>query len=85
MKERPFILKVHWVNPIGSMLVPMAVTTVGSLSVERINCRDSKVLRLMQLMDAPVSYNALISILEAFITKTVPVVGPTATVQISTK
>ena len=83
MKERPFILKVHWVNPIGSMLVPVVVMTVGSLSVERINCRDSKVLRLMQLMDAPVSYNALISILEAFIGKTVPVVDPTATVQIS--
>ena len=85
MKERPFILKVHWVNPIGSMLVPVAVTTVGSLSLVRVNFRDSKVLRLMQLIDAPVSYSALISMLEAFIRKTVPVVGPTATVQISTK
>ena len=85
VKERPFILKVHWVNPIGSMLVPVAVTTVGSLSLERVKCRDSKVLRLIQLIDAPVSYSTLISILEAFIGKTVPVVGPTATVQISTK
>ena len=85
MKEHPFILKVHWVNPIGSMLVPVAVTTVGSLSLVRVNCRDSKVLRLMQLIDAPVSYSALISMLEAFIGKTVPVVDPTATVKISTK
>ena len=85
MKECPFILKVHWVNPIGSILVPVVVTTVGSLSLVRVNCRDSKVLRLMQLNDTPVSYSALISMLEAFIGKTVPVVGPTATVQISTK
>ena len=85
VKERPFILKVHWVNPIGSMLVPVVVTTVGSLSLERVKCRDSKVLRLIQLIDAAVSYSALISILEAFIGKTVPVVGPTAIVQISTK
>ena len=51
----------------------------------RVNCKDSKVLRLMQLIDAPVSCSALILMLEAFIGKTVPVVGPTATVQISTK
>ena len=67
------------------MLVPVAVMTVGSLSLVRVNYRDSKVLRLMQLIDAPVSYSALILMLEAFIGKTVPVVGPTATVQISTK
>ena len=76
---------MHWVNPTGSMLVPVVVTTVESLSLVRVNCRDSKVLMLMQLIDAPVSYSALILMLEAFIGKTVPVVGPTATVQISTK
>ena len=85
VKERPFILNVHWVNPTGSMLVPVAVTTVGNLSLVRVRCRDSKVLRLMQLIDAPVSYSALILMLEASIGKTVPVVGPTAMVQISTK
>ena len=89
MKECPFLLNVHWVNPTGSMLVPVAVTTVGNLSLVRVRCRDSKVLRLMQLIDAPVLYSALILMLEAFIGKTVdifvPVVGPTAMVQISTK
>ena len=85
MKEHLFILNVHWVNPTGSMLVPVAVTTVGNLSLVRVRCRDSKVLRLMQLIDAPASYSALILKLEAFIGKTVPVVGPTAIVQISTK
>ena len=84
-KEHPFILKMHWVSPTGSMLVPVAVMTVGSLSLVRVNRRDSKVLRLMQLIDAPASYSALILMLEDFIGKTVPVVGPTATVQISTK
>ena len=85
VKERPFILNAHCVNPTGSMLVPVAVTTVGNLSLVRVRCRDSRVLRLMQLIDAPVSYSALILKLEAFIGNTVPVVGPTAIVQISTK
>ena len=70
---------------MGSILVPVAVTTVGNLSLVRVRCRDSKVLRLMQLIDAPVSYNALILKLEAFIGKTVPIAGPIAIVQISTK
>ena len=39
----------------------------------------------MQLIDAPVSYNALILMFEVVIGKIVPVVGPTAMVQISTK
>ena len=68
-----------------SMLVPVAVTTVGNLSLVRLRLRDSKVLRLMQLIDAPVSYNALILMFEVVIEKIVPVVGPTAMVQISTK
>ena len=85
MKEHPFILNVHWVNPMGSMLIPVAVTTVGNLSLVMFRCRDSKVLRLVQLIDAPVSYNALILMLEVLIGKTVPVVGPTAMVQISKK
>ena len=85
MKECPFILNEHWVNPMGSMLVPVAVMTVGNLSLVRLRWRDSKVLILIQLIDAPVSYNALILMLEVLIGKTIPVVGPTAMVQISTK
>ena len=85
VKERPFMLNVHWVNPMGSMLVPVAVTTVGNLSLVRSRLRDSKVLRLMQLINAPVSYNSLILMFEVVIGKIVPVVGPTAMVQISTK
>ena len=77
------MLNVHLVNSMGSMLVPVTVTTVGNLSLVRL--RDSKVLRLMQLIDAPVSYNALILLFEVVIGKIVPVVGPTAMVQISTK
>ena len=67
------------------MLVPVAMTTVGNLSLVRLRWRDSKVLRLIQLIDALVSYNALILMLEVVTGKTVPVVGPTAMVQISTK
>ena len=70
---------------MGSSLVPVAVTTVGNLSLVRLGWRDSKVLRLMQLIDALVSYNALILMLEVVIGKIVPIVGPTAMVQISTK
>ena len=39
----------------------------------------------MQLFVAPVSYKALILMSELLIGKTVPVVGPMAIVQISTK
>ena len=39
----------------------------------------------MQLFIAPVSYKALILMFELLIGKTVPVVGPMAIVQISTK
>ena len=79
------MLNVHWVNPIGSKLVPVAVTTIGNLSFVRLNLRDSKVLRLIQLVDAPVSYSVLILTLYQVIGKIVPVVGPTAMVQVSTK
>ena len=79
------MLKVHRVNPMGSMLVPVAITTDGNLSLVRLSLRDSKVFRLIQLMDAPVSYSALILIPELVIGKIVPVVGPTAMVQICTK
>ena len=72
-------------NLIGSILVPVAVTMKGHLSSVNFNFKDSKVLRLMQLFVAPVSYRALILMFELFIGKTVPVVGPTAIVQISTK
>ena len=72
-------------NPIGSILVPVAVTMKGHLSFVNFNFKDSKVLRLMQLFIAPVSYSALILMFELFIRKTVPVAGPTAIVQISTK
>ena len=77
--------KVHWVNPIGSILVPVAVTTRGNLSFVRLSLSESKVLRLIQLMEAPVSYSAFIFTLLQLIGKTVPVAGPTAIVQISTK
>ena len=72
-------------NPIGSILVPVAVTTKGHLSSVSFNFKDSKVLRLIQLFVAPVSYKALILMFELSIGKTVPVVGPMAIVQISTK
>ena len=77
--------KVHWVNPVGSILVPVAVTTRGNLSFVRLSLSESKVLRLIQLMEAPVSYSALIFTLLQLIGKTVPVAGPTAIVQVSTK
>ena len=77
--------KVHWVNPIGSILVPVAVTTRGNLSFVRLSLIESKVLRLIQLMEAPVSYSAFIFTLLQLIGKTVPVEGPTAIVQVSTK
>ena len=77
--------KVHWVNPIGSILVPVAVTTRGNLSFVRLSLSESKVLRLIQLMEAPVSYSAFIFTLLQVIGKTVPVEGPTAIVQVSTK
>ena len=77
--------KVHWVNPIGSLLVPVAVMTRGNLSFVRLSLSESKVLRLIQLMEAPVSYSAFIFTLLQLIGKTVPVEGPTAIVQVSTK
>ena len=77
--------KVHWVNPIGSILVPVAVTTRGNLSFVSLSLSESKVLRLIQLMEAPVSYSAFIFTLLQLIGKTVPVAGPTAIVQVSTK
>ena len=77
--------KVHWVNPIGSILVPVAVMTRGNLSFARLSLSESKVLRLIQLMEAPVSYSAFIFTLLQLIGKTVPVEGPTAIVQVSTK
>ena len=85
MKEHPLMRKVHWVNPIGSILVPVAVTTRGNLSFVRLSLSESKVLRLIQLMEAPVSYSAFIFTLLQLIGKTVPVAGPTAIVQVSTK
>ena len=77
--------KVHWVNPIGSILVPVAVMTRGNLSFVRLSLSESKVLRLIQLIEAPVLYSAFIFTLLQVIGKTVPVEGPTAMVQVSTK
>ena len=85
VKERPLISKEHCVNPTGSILVPVAVMMKGHLSSVSFNFKDSNVLRLMQLFIAPVSYKALILMSELLIGKTVPVVGPTAIVQISTE
>ena len=77
--------KVHWVNPIGSILVPVAVMTRGNLSFDKLSLSESKVLRLIQLMEAPVLYSAFIFTLLQVIGKMVPVEGPTAIVQVSTK
>ena len=85
MKERPLMKNVHWVNPIGSILDPVAVTTRGNLSFVRLSLSELKVLRLIQLMEAPVSLSAFIFTLLQVIGKTVPVAGPTAIVQVSTK
>ena len=54
-------------------------------SLVRLSLSESKVLRLIQLMEAPVSYSAFIFTLLQVIGKTVPVAGPTAIVQVSTK
>ena len=78
-------IKRHSVNPIGSILIPVAVRMKGHLSFVSFSFKDSKVLRLMQLFVAPVSYKALILRPKLLIGKTVPVAGPTAIVQISTK
>ena len=85
VKERPLISKEHCVNPTGSILVPVTIMMKGHLSFVSFNFKDSKVLRLMQLFIASVSYKALILMPELLIGKTVPVVGLTAIVQISTK
>ena len=77
--------KVQWVNPIGSILVPVAVMKRGNLSFDKFSLSESKVLRLIQLVEAPVSYSAFIFTLLQVIGKTVPVEGPTAIVQVSTK
>ena len=85
VKERPLISKEHSVNPMGSILVPVTVTTKGHLSLVSLSFKDSKVLRLMQLFVAPISYRALILRPKPLMGKTVPVAGPTAIVQVSTK
>ena len=85
VKERPLISKEHSVNPIGSILVPVAVTMKGHLSIVSFSFKGSKVLRLMQLFVAPVLYRALILRPKLPIGKTVLVAGPIAIVQISTK
>ena len=85
VKERPLISKEHSVNPIGSKLLPVAVTMKGHLSFVSFSFKDSKVLRLMQLFVAPMSYKALILRPKLLIGKAVPVASPMAIVQISTK
>ena len=70
---------------MGSILIPVAVMTKGHLSFVSLSFKDSNVWRLMQLLVAPVSYRALISRPKLLIGKTVPVAGPTAIVQVSTK
>ena len=85
VKARPLLSKEHSVNPMGSILIPVTVTMKGHLSFVSLSFKDSKVLRLMQLLVAPVSYRALILRPKLLIGKTVPVAGPTAIVQVSTK
>ena len=72
-------------NPMGSILIPVAATMKGHLSLVSFSFKDSKVLRLMQLFVAPVSYKALILRPKLLMGTTVPVAGPTAIVQMSTK
>ena len=72
-------------NPMGSILVPVTVMMKGNLSFVSLSFKDSKVLRLMQLFVAPISYRALILRPKLLIGKTVPVAGPTTIVQVSTK
>ena len=85
VKEQPLISKEHSVNPMGSILIPVAVTMKGHLSFVSLSFKDSKVLRLMQLFVAPVSYRTLILRPKLLMGKTVPVAGPTTIVQVSTK
>ena len=70
---------------MGSILVPVTVTTKGQLSLVSLSFKDSNVWRLMQLLVAPVSYRALILRPKLLMGKKVPVAGPTAIVQVSTK
>ena len=85
VKERPLISKEHSVNPKDSILVSVAVMIKVHLSFVSLSFKDSKVLRLMQLFVAPVSYRALILRPKLLMGKTVPVASPTAIMQVSTK
>ena len=85
VKAQTLISKEHSVNPMGSILVPVAVTMKGHLSFVSLSFKDSKVLRFMQLFVPPVSYRALILRPKLLMAKTLPVAGPTAIVQVSTK
>ena len=67
------------------MLGPNNTDAVPRSEILAMGLSESKVLRLIQLMEAPVSYSAFIFTLLQVIGKTVPVAGPTAIVQVSTK
>ena len=60
VKVKPIISREHSVNPMGSILGPVTETTKGHLSFVSLSFIDSNVLRLMQLLVAPVSYRAII-------------------------
>ena len=72
-------------EPYGIHTGPSCSDYKRNLSFVRFSLSESKVLRLIQLMEAPVSYSAFIFTLSQVIGKTVPVAGPTAIVQVSTK
>ena len=78
-------IKGAFSEPDGSILVAVTVMMKGHLSFVSLSFKDSKVLRLKQLFVAPVSYRVLILRPKLLIGKTVPVAGPTAIVQVSTK
>ena len=80
VNEKGAMGEPYWIHT-----VPIAVTTRGNLSFVRLSLSESIVLRLIQLMEAPVSYSAFIFTFLQLIGKTVPVAGPTAIVQVSTK
>ena len=80
INEKGTLGEPYWIHTC-----PCCCDDKGNLSFVRLSLSESKVLRLIQLMEAPVSYSAFIFTFLQLIGKTVPVEGPTAIVQVSTK
>ena len=72
------------VNPTAPKLVPFAPLTLGTRFLSMfVSLSLSKVFKLMQLREAPVSSSALIFTLCTSTGKTVPVFTPSSIVQMS--